>query len=66
MKLDKEKYQLALARSCMTTGEVVEKSGMPEPTVRGALRGRSIHPATLGKIARALGVDVTEIMETEA
>lgn len=66
MKLDKAKYQLALARSCMTTGEVIEKSGMPRPSFNGALQGRSVRPSTLGKIARALGVDVTEIMEQEA
>lgn len=65
MKLDKNKYQIALARACMTTGEVIKITGMPAPSVHGALYGKSVRPATLGKIARALGVDVTEIMETE-
>lgn len=65
MKINKKKYELALARTCMTTGEVIEKSGMPAPTVLGALYGKSVRPATLGKIARVLDVDVTEIMELE-
>ena len=29
------------------------------------ISGKSAKPATIGRIARALGVDVTEILETE-
>ena len=34
-------------------------------TVKNVLDGRSVRPATLGKVARALGVDPLEIMEQE-
>ena len=38
---------------------------MPRPTVNNVITGRSVRPATLGRIARALGVDVAEIIEKE-
>lgn len=65
MRVCKEKLMIAMARACMTTGELEEKSGMKRPTLDKAIMGRSVMPATLGKIAQALGVDVTEIMEKE-
>jgi len=65
MKLDKAKYKLALARACLTPAELCEKADLPRPSLNNATKGRGIRPATLGKIARALGVDVTEIMEQE-
>ena len=39
-------------------------AGIPRGTLLGALRpGKEVRPETAGKIARALGVDVTEIIE---
>lgn len=40
-----------------------EKVGIPKGTLCRAMSGRSLKPETLGKIAKALGVDVTEILE---
>ena len=65
MKMNRNRYELALARSCMTPSELCEKAQMPRPSLYGAIQEKSIRPATLGKIARALDVDVTEIMELE-
>lgn len=65
MKLNRNRYELALARARMTPSELCEKAQMPRPSLNGAIQGKSIRPATLGKIAYALGVDVTEIMEME-
>lgn len=63
MKLDRKKYMLARARACMGQKDLVE-AGIPKGTLCAALRG-NVKPETAGKIAKALGVDVTEIIETE-
>lgn len=65
MKANKKALLLAMARACVGRKEISEKAGMPEMTVKNVLDGRSVKPATLGKVARALGVDPLEIMEQE-
>lgn len=65
MKVNRNKLQLAMARACMNTIDLSVKAEMPVQTINGVLRGRSIRPATLGRIAKALGVDVTDILEKE-
>lgn len=65
MRLDKQKLRIAMARACMDTEDVIQAAEMPRPTFNGAMQGRSIRPATLGRIARALGVDVTEIIKED-
>ena len=65
MKVNKKALHLAMARACLNRKELAEKAGIPEPTLQGAISRRSVRPATLGKIARALGVDPLEIMEQE-
>lgn len=63
MRLNKEKYELAKARACMGQKDLIKK-GIPRGTLCQALR-TDLRPETAGKIARALGVDVTEIIETK-
>lgn len=65
MKADQKKLELAMARACMSTGDLVRMSAMPRPTVNKVIMGRNVRPATIGRIARALDVDVTDIMEVE-
>lgn len=65
MKVDRTKVELAMARACMNPQNLAKAAQMPAQTVNGALRGRSIRPATMGRIAKALGVDVTEIIKEE-
>ena len=65
MKANKKALLLAMARACVGRKEISEKAGMPEMTVKNVLDGSSVKPATLGKVARALGVDPLEIMEQE-
>lgn len=65
MKIDKSKIRLEMARKCVSIAELKEAAGMPRPTICKALSGASVRPETIGKIAKALGVDVTEILETE-
>lgn len=54
-----------MARACMNTADLVAASGLPGTTVQNAIVGKGVRPGTLGRIAKALGVDPTEIMEKE-
>lgn len=54
-----------MARAKMNTEDLCKKAAMPRPTVNNVISGRSVRPGTFGKIAAALGVDVTEILEEE-
>lgn len=65
MKANKNKLLLAMARACMNPQDLAKAAEMPPQTVNGVLRGRSVRPATLGRIAKALDVDVAEILEKE-
>lgn len=62
MKMNKTKFEIARARACMSQTDF-ETAGIPKGTLCRATSGRGIKPETLGKIAKALGVDVTEIIE---
>lgn len=63
MKIDRKKYELARARSCKGQKEL-EEAGIPKGTLCRALK-HSVLPETAGRIAKALGVDITEIIEDE-
>ena len=62
MKADREKLQVAMARACMNSADLLNASGLPRPSWGNVLAERSVRPATLGKVEKALGVDVSEIM----
>lgn len=66
MLVDRKKLELAMARACMNSADLPAAAGPPRPTVQNAIVGKSVRPATAGRIARALGVDVTEILAKEA
>lgn len=65
MIIDKSKIEMAMARACMNPQDLAKAAQMPPQTVNGALRGRSIRTATAGRIAKALNVDVAEIIKRE-
>lgn len=63
MRISKEKIECIMAAKGLTVADTADKSGISRQnfsTIR--LRG-TCAPATAGKIARGLGVDVTEIIE---
>ena len=66
MKADRKKLELAKARACMDTADLATVAGLPRPTVNNIIAGRSVRPATLGRIARALGCDPADIIQEEA
>lgn len=63
MRIDKRKYELAKARACKGTSDLVS-AGIPRGTLSRVYRD-DIRPETAGKIAKALGVDVTEIIKED-
>lgn len=65
VKADKNKLQIAMARACMTTADIKKATGMPRPTLNNVIVGRSVTPVTLGRVAKALQCDVTEIIENQ-
>ena len=64
MKLDKRKIDLYRARKCMTTEELAETAKVSQTTIRKGYKEK-ISVNTVGKIAKALGVDVKEIIVEE-
>ena len=65
MRANRKMMELAIARACMNTKDIAKESGMPEQTVKNVLYGRNVKPRTLGKFAKAIGVDPAEIIEKE-
>ena len=63
MRIDRTKLQLAMARACISTKALSAASQMPEATVINAVSGHRIRPYTLGRIAKALNIDVLEILD---
>lgn len=65
MKAERKKLELAMARACMNTRDLAKTAGLPLPTLNNVIVGRSVRPATLGKAAKALGVDVETLIDKE-
>lgn len=64
MKINRKKLELAKARACMGQKEIVA-AGFPAGTLTNAMMGKNVKPETAGRLAKVLGVDVLEIIETE-
>ena len=64
MKLDVKKMQLIMARKELGIRELAKKAGVSAASVSKYARGL-VEPSirSLGKVANALDVDVTEIIE---
>lgn len=67
MKIDKKKLELAMARKCVSIDNLSELTGISVYSLtrlkNGIQKGRT---KTVGLIAKALEVDVTEIIAEEA
>ena len=62
MKISIEKLELAKARACMDSNDII-RAGIPKGTYNTVVVKKAGKAATIGKIAKALGVDVTELLE---
>lgn len=65
MKISKTKFDIALARACMSARDLRQK-GLSPTTISNVIRGNDLTPKMVGKIARALGVDVTDLLDTNS
>lgn len=64
MKLDRFRVELAIARSGETVKAIAHKAGVSDRTIYRGFESH-IRCEKVGKIARALGVDVEEIIVKE-
>lgn len=63
MKLDLNKLKLAQARACLSVNELVNRTGLGRTTISKILNGKvKATPKSIGLIAKALNIDVTEII----
>ena len=66
LKINLQKLQIAMANKAFSSKELSEKCGVSQVTITRITKGVQVaRPQTIGKIARALNVPVTEIIETE-
>jgi len=65
MKIDKRKLDMVMAVQCLTSEKLSDVTGVSQVSIARFRKGtQQPRPATVGKIAKALGVDVTEIIES--
>lgn len=66
MKLDLNKFRIAQARACLSVDEIIKKTGLGRTTISKTINGKiSPTPKTIGLLAKALNVDVEEIVIIE-
>lgn len=64
MKLDLKKVFVIMARKCMDDKDLLEKANMSVATWNQVKKGKcNAKTSTIGRIAKGLEVDVTEIIE---
>lgn len=64
MKLDLNKVKIAQAKACLSVNDLVEKTGLGRSTISKILNGAATPSVkSVGLLARALNVDVTEIIK---
>ena len=63
MKLDKVKFERVLAEKQVNLKEVCESAGIGVSTLQKVRKGNTPRPATIGRIAKALNVDVQDIIQ---
>lgn len=65
LKICAEKVQLLMAELCMNPYDICSKADIAYPTYQRIIKTGNCKIATLGKIAKALNVSVTEIIENQ-
>ena len=63
MKVSRNKIDIARASRCMTVSGLAEAYGVSRARMNMILNQREVTPLCAGRLAKALGVDVTEIIE---
>lgn len=64
MKIDVKKLEILQARECINNKDLRDRAQLGYVTLTEIKQGkRNLLPITVGKIARALNCDVTELLE---
>lgn len=63
MTLNREKVDIILARKGVTVSALCKNAGFSRNRFYTVMNSKKISPMTAGRVAKALGVDVTEIIE---
>lgn len=63
MTINDAKFNIALADSGLTLGEVAERAGLSRQRLSVILNSKRVTPQAAGKVARGVGVTVTEIID---
>ena len=67
MKLDPKKLQFVMAEKCIGIRELSKRTGVAECTISKVKnRKQNAKPVTIGKIAKGLDVQITELIEQES
>ena len=62
VRADPAKLEIALAKSGRMIQNVTQETGISKSTFSRMMHGENVRPDMLGRIAKALGVDVETIM----
>ena len=66
MILNKNKLELAMADNCMNYTELAQKAELSRMTIQKLLyTNRAPRPTTIGKLAKALNVKTSDIVDME-
>ena len=60
------KLQIAMAKTCLTSGDLQKKSTLSRGTYLNVVAGKSVKPATIGKIAKVLNIPVEQLIDLES
>ena len=63
LKIDRDKINVAMARKKMYVTDLAEAYGVSRNRINILLNQREVSVVSAGRLAEALGVDVTEILE---
>ena len=65
MKINDAKFEIALANSGLTIGQAAERAGISRQRYAMILNQKNAMPQAVGRIDKGVGVDVTDIIETD-
>lgn len=63
MQLSKNKISVAIAKEQITITKLAERYGVSRSRMNLILNSREVTPVCAGRLAKALNVDVTELLE---
>lgn len=65
MNLDKNKLSIAMTRMCVNFSMLSKTSGISRATLSAINNGKSCNAITASKLAKALNVDITELLSNQ-